>query len=419
MEDADLLESADPSREFAAAVGSRLREDRIELVERWLERITERVSLEPNRVFPSHALLDHVPVLLVGIAEYVADPARPITADSRVVAKAMELGELRHAQGFTEYEILKEFEIFGGVLFNHLSRLSAEMSGAGSDWAACAHRMFQALAVIQEASTTQYLQLMSARIQEREDRLRAFDRALTHELRNRIGAVLGASQLLEGLDLPETDRRRLAAVVARNAGGMHVILENLLELSRMDSDARQQRHVLLAGATAEAVRHLREMAAADRVTLAIEQALPAVEVNAPVVELAIANFVSNGIKYADPSSTDRWVRVTGELADDDTVVVRVRDNGIGVPPAARPRLFGRFFRVDAPGHASIDGTGLGLSIVRDAITAIGGRVWAEFPEEGGSEFCFALPVRRATDTSDAEPSSGAHRASPLRAPDKP
>jgi len=401
MEEVDLMEHADPSRAFAAAVGSRLRDDRIELVERWLERITERVTLAPNRVFPSQALLDHVPILLVGIADYVADPARPITADSKVVAKAMELGELRHDQGFTEYEILKEFEIFGGVLFNHLSRLSAEMSGNGTDWAACAHRMFQALAVIQEASTTQYLQLMSARIQEREDRLRAFDRALTHELRNRIGAVLGASQLLESLDLPADDRRRLASVVARNAGGMHVILENLLELSRMDSGSRQQRHVLLAGAANEAVRHLREMAGADRVVVAIDEALPAVEVNAPVVELAIANFVSNGIKYADPSSSDRWVRVSGELADDGSVVVRVRDNGIGVPPAARAKLFGRFFRVDAPGHTSVDGTGLGLSIVRDAITAIGGRVWAEFPEDGGSEFCFALPARRSTDTEGA------------------
>jgi signal transduction histidine kinase len=401
MNDADLMESADPSRAFAAAIGSRLRDDRIELVERWLERITERVALAPNRVFPSQALLDHVPILLVGIADYVADPARPITADSKVVAKAMELGELRHDQGFTEYEILKEFEIFGGVLFNHLSRLSGEMHGNGTDWAACAHRMFQALAVIQEASTTQYLQLMSARIQEREDRLRAFDRALTHELRNRIGAVLGASQLLESLDLPADDRRRLASVVARNAGGMHVILENLLELSRLDSGARQQRHVLLAGAATEAVRHLREMAGADRVIVSIDESLPAVEVNAPVVELAIANFVSNGIRYADPSSSDRWVRVSGEVADDGSVVVRVRDNGIGVPPAARPQLFGRFFRVDAPGHASIDGTGLGLSIVRDAVNAIGGRVWAEFPEEGGSEFSFSLPARRSTDIAGA------------------
>jgi two-component system sensor histidine kinase MprB len=73
----------------------------------------------------------------------------------------------------------------------------------------------------------------------------------------------------------------------------------------------------------------------------------------------------------------------------------VRDNGRGVAPSAREALFQRFFR--APGTPEIEGTGLGLSIVREVIHGSGGRTWAEFPDDGGSVFAFALPARRMED----------------------
>jgi signal transduction histidine kinase len=381
---------------LAAAVAFRVRNSRVELTERWLARITERVDLAPNRVFPTDQLLDHVPLLLMGIADHIEDPARTVAADSLVITKAMELGELRHDQGFTEYEILKEFEIFGGILFSFLSDLTEELHGDPAHWAVCSQRLFQAVSVVQQATATRYLQLMAAQVREREDRLQAFDRALTHELRNRIGAVLGASQLLEAFDLPDSDRRRLASVVARNVSGMRVVLDNLLELSRIGGATRQERHVLLPAAVAEAVRQLREMADADGIDIQIEE-LPPVEVNAAAFELALANLLSNAIKYADPSRPKRWVRISARDTSASELVITVRDNGLGVPPEARPRLFERFFRAHTDTRSNVEGTGLGLSIVREAIRELGGRIWAEFPDDGGSAFLFTIPARRATD----------------------
>jgi signal transduction histidine kinase len=381
---------------LAVAVASRVRNSRVELTERWLARISERVDVPPNRVFPTDQILDHVPLLLMGIADHIEDPARTVAADSVVITKAMELGELRHDQGFTEYEILKEFEIFGGILFSFLSDLTEELEGDPAQWAVCSQRLFQAVSVVQQATATRYLQLMASRVREREDRLQAFDRALTHELRNRIGAVLGAAQLLEAFDIPDSDRRRLASVVARNVSGMRVVLDNLLELSRVGGATRQERHVLLPAAAAEAVRQLREMADAERIDIQIED-LPPVEVNAAAVELALANLLSNAIKYADPSRPTRWVRISGSDNGASEVVITVRDNGLGVPPAARPRLFERFFRAHTDTTSTIDGTGLGLNIVREAIQELGGRIWAEFPDDGGSAFIFTVPARRETD----------------------
>src|SRR6266478_5185983 len=107
---------------LAGVLADRLSLARHELTEQWLDRIASRVSLEPNRVFPTDELLDHVPLLIDGVADYVKDPAAEIGIDMPVVAKAMELGELRHKQGFDAYEILKEYEFLGGILFEFFTR---------------------------------------------------------------------------------------------------------------------------------------------------------------------------------------------------------------------------------------------------------------------------------------------------------
>src|SRR6476660_7669088 len=107
---------------LAAVLADRLRKARNELTGRWLERISERVRLHPNRVFPTEELLDHVPLLIDGVADYLENPALAITGEIPVIAKAMELGELRYAQGFDEHELLKEYELFGSILYAFLSR---------------------------------------------------------------------------------------------------------------------------------------------------------------------------------------------------------------------------------------------------------------------------------------------------------
>jgi signal transduction histidine kinase len=118
------------------------------------------------------------------------------------------------------------------------------------------------------------------------------------------------------------------------------------------------------------------------------------------VELCLTNLISNAIKYADPDAPARWVEVGGELAAGEEsgpeVVVRVRDNGRGVPEDQRAGLFQRFFRAHEHSAQHINGTGLGLSIVRETVRAMGGRVWAEFPE-GGTVFAFTVPARRRTE----------------------
>jgi signal transduction histidine kinase len=392
---------------LAVTLAATLRSQRDALTSRWLVRIADRVNLTPNRIFPSDDLIDHVPLLLLGIADYIEDPKRPVLAETPVIAKAMELGALRHTQGFDEHQLLKEYEILGGILFQFLADSVDEIETecTRSELVMCAGRLFQAIAVIQQATTAQFLTLARAQIAEREDRLRTFNRTLTHELRNRIGAALGASQIMDMPDVDVAERQRLNGVVMRNVESMRVVLDNLLVLTGIQVDSRQQRHVHLPEAAQEAARQVRAAARAKNVDIRIDPLLPAVEVSAAAVELCLTNLLANAIKYSDPDASERWVAVRGRLETIDDVptevIVEVVDNGVGVPADARSRLFQRFFRAHEGAMPDVEGTGLGLSIVRDTVGGLGGRAWADFQDKG-STFAFSLPCRRQADATALE-----------------
>lgn len=389
---------------LAAALAARLRQSRDELVRRWLERIADRMAIHPNEVFPTGDLLDHVPLLVAGIADYVENPADEITADVPVVAKAMELGELRHAQGFDAHQILREYEVLGGVLFHFVSEAVRDVDQPcpPEELMVCAQRLFRAVAVIQQVTTTHFLRLADERVRLREEQLRGFDRALSHELKNRIGAIRGAVELLreEWIAADAAQRERFTDIIARNADEMQSVLADLLELSRIDTGEVQTRNVLLLDAAEEVARQLREFAAARDVKIHVAGDLPRVEVPGAAFELCLSNYLSNAVKYRDPAKSDSWVRVEGRVERNDEgceVVVSVWDNGLGVPEEVRPKLFDRFFRAHDQTATGEEGTGLGLAIVRETVESVGGRAWAEFPDGGETVFWLALPCAERDD----------------------
>ena len=393
-----------------AELSNHLRSSRVEIVERWLERISDRVAVTPGRIFPTDELLNHVPLLIDGIADYLGDEDNEFGAELPVSAKAMELGALRHAQGFDAYEILKEYEILSGIIFTRFASIidgltpPRSASSLTDSW----QRVSHAIELIRQATVTHFLRLSAERVNEREERLRRFNRMVSHELKNRVGALQGAAKMLGEPWLDGEERERFHQMIATNADGLLRVLRDLESLSRIDSDSRQRRNVLLPDVAQEVVRQLRDVATARGVTVEIDPALPAVEVDAAAVELCLTNYVSNALKYSDPAKAERWVTITAQLRSDSDaggeLAVCVRDNGLGVPRNARQRLFEQFYRADHGTVTGAEGSGLGLSIVRDTVASLGGNAWADFPGVG-SAFYFSLPSRRAEDASAA----GTHR----------
>jgi signal transduction histidine kinase len=389
---------------IAGSVAARMRNSSDELAARWLERIAARVQLEPTRIFPTEELLNHVPVLMVGIADYLENPSDEISADIPVIAKAMELGELRFSQGFDASEILKEYEILGGVLFTFAAGVLSESSVEASpdDTLLCCHRLFRALSVIEQATAGQYLRIMAEQVNEREERLRRFSRMITHELKNRVGATLGAGELLQEEWLGDEERLRFAGMITANAKEIQQVLEDLAMLSRIDGERRRQRNIHLPEAVAEVSQHLRCPTIARQVEIRTMGRIPTVEVNAAAVELCLSNYLSNAVKYSDPDKRKRWAEVSAGLEEAPgtesgwELVVRVRDNGRGVPEDRREGLFQRFHRAHQDDQR-VTGMGLGLNLVQETMESLGGRAWAELDQAEGALFAFAMPCRREAD----------------------
>ncbi|MFL5480926.1 MAG: ATP-binding protein [Gemmatimonadaceae bacterium] len=395
--------------QLAAILSDRLRTAKQELVTQWLNRITARVAISSKRVFPTHELLNHVPLLIEGIAGYLKRPERDIDAKAPVVAKAMELGALRHAQGFDAYEILKEYEMLGEIIFGFLADTSETVPGdyARRDFLICWQRLAQAMELIRQATMSHFLRLSDGQVNERESRLRKFNRTVAHELKNRINAISAASAALSQEWVPPSERKEFEEIIAKNSRGLEKTLGSLESLSRTQADSRHCRNVLLPEAANEAVRELADAANAKGVDVRIADDLPPIEVDAAVVELALMNYVSNGIKYSDTGKQQKWVSISAAVEAPNTehdreVVIRVADNGIGIPADRREQLFREFYRAHDETVTDAAGTGLGLSIVREAVEAIGGRAWAEFPENQGSVFAFSVPSRRREDLRRAE-----------------
>lgn len=396
---------------LAAVLARRLRSSREELVGRWLERISARVTLDRNEIFPTQAILDHVPLLVDGIADYLEDPAEEISADMPVVGKAMELGEMRHAQGFDAYQILKEYEILGGVLFDFLINTADEIDEpcTRGELLVCGHRVFRSVVIIQQFTTMHFLRMAEERVKEREERLRSFNRAVSHELKNQIGAANGAAAMLRDESIVKEPAMvgKFLSIIATNLTAMNRTLGQLAELSRLHRAELKTSNVLLPQAAEEVKRQLREFAEERDVTVELADDLPEIEVPAAAIELALTNYISNAVKYRDPGEAERWVRVDADIREDGNghseLHLYVSDNGLGVPESARDRLFARYFRAHDETVTGEEGSGLGLSLVRDAIESLDGRTWVEFPEKG-SRFGLAIPCEQIS--AEGRPGEG-------------
>jgi hypothetical protein len=103
--------------DFGDLIGARMRIEHQQLAARWFTRLLDLVPVDARDVFPTESLLDHVPALIVEISHYVCQPqAEAIASNTAILKKASELGALRHAQRASLHQVLREYQLLGGVL---------------------------------------------------------------------------------------------------------------------------------------------------------------------------------------------------------------------------------------------------------------------------------------------------------------
>jgi two-component system phosphate regulon sensor histidine kinase PhoR len=234
-----------------------------------------------------------------------------------------------------------------------------------------------------------------------ESMRRDFVANASHELRTPIAAVQSATETLRTAALSDSRAAmRFIDIIDRNAQRLRSLLEDMLELSKLESNEfRLKRERVELGSVVPIVLALfRERAEKKGVQLQAE--LPpeptAIEGDARALEHVLSNLVDNAVKYC-PGGTRVVVRA---VADGARVRLVVTDTGPGIPSEHLPRIFERFYRVDAGRSRELGGTGLGLSIVKHMVEAMRGKVSAESQVGKGSTFSMSLPAARAED-SDA------------------
>ncbi|MCO8275013.1 PAS domain S-box protein [Actinoplanes sp. TRM 88003] len=236
--------------------------------------------------------------------------------------------------------------------------------------------------------------------QEREqvERLRQLDRMkdelsalVIHELRNPVGVIKAYTEVL--LDSPGLAgaERKHATVVDRTTRHLQGLVDDLLDLARLDAG-----HIsidpapMAADGVLHEVLHSHHLSAAAkglRLNAAIK---PELEVLADPQRLrqALDNLISNAVKYTPDGGT-----VTIDAGHHgDNVVITISDTGIGIPAEQYPHLFSRFFRASNAQKSGIKGTGLGLAVTKAIIDAHGGTLTARPAAGGGTEFSLTLPT---------------------------
>jgi len=215
----------------------------------------------------------------------------------------------------------------------------------------------------------------------------------SHELRTPVAAVRSATETLRSGALEDPVAAiRFVDIIERNAMRLQSLVEDMLELSKLESnELKVKRERVDLGSVVPIVLALfRERAEKKgvRLTADLSPDASAVEGDPRALEHVLSNLVDNAVKYCPPGTS---VRVSAAKLDEDRVHLVVSDTGPGIPAEHLPRVFERFYRVDAGRSRELGGTGLGLSIVKHMVETMGGKVAVESQLGRGSTFTVTLP----------------------------
>jgi signal transduction histidine kinase len=406
------------SEGFCEFIAQRIQGQQTELSARWLDRLNALLAVSVFEVFPSEQLLDHVPALIHEIGQYLCAPDdQEIAANTAVIEKAREFGMLRYQQQASVHQLLREYDILGGILESFVAE-ETERVGSQPSAGACfqaMRRITHAVRILMQATVDTFVEQHTATLERQKRTLENFNRMAGHELRTPTATLMFAVDLLDTGQVAATNRPQLIRTIRRNAQRLVDLVEALqrLALAEGAADGPTKQVVELTAAIQEAARQLREMAQSRGVEVRIQPDLPEIVVDAARFELVMLNLLSNAIKYSDPSKAERFVAVTlePERSDGSHITLCVRDNGLGVPKDAVGAIFDRFFRahVDRDKELGIEGTGLGLAIVLECVRALNGSIACESKPGEGSAFFLRLPVQKLPAPTTERTTSSRHR----------
>ena len=350
-----------------------------------LQRMTEQLA---SRL----AALEQEDVLLSAVIESLNEAVVAVDARrqvARINEAARRLLGIRADVPFSADLLARERQLRDALATAMAGRAvdAVELSLGGRTVALTARPLARGGAVLAAFDLTELRRLETIR--------RDFVANVSHELKTPLTVIGGFAETLADPSVASADRERFVETIVANVRRMQRIVDDLLDLSRIESGGwvPQPTGVDVAAAAADAMLPCRDGARDKGVTLDIDVPADAATAMADptAVRQVVANLVENAIRY-----TPRGGRVTvfAERAPEG-VWIGVRDTGVGIPLEHLPRIFERFYRVDPARSREAGGTGLGLSIVRHLAEAHGGRVRADSTLGRGTSVAALFPDARS------------------------
>lgn len=230
---------------------------------------------------------------------------------------------------------------------------------------------------------------------ERENLRREFSANVSHELKTPLTSISGFAEIIQDGIVQGEDVQKFAGRIYREAQRLIQLVEDTIKISQLDEGENpyEWKKVDAYAVVKNVCGNLRDIAAKRNVHLFIDGEKLIFCTVKPILEEVIYNLCDNGIKYNREDGT-----VSIHLQElKDSVEIRVKDNGIGIPREDCGRVFERFYRVDKSHSKAIGGTGLGLSIVKHGVTFLGGTLKMLSEEGKGTEIIMTFPKERKSD----------------------
>ena len=238
--------------------------------------------------------------------------------------------------------------------------------------------------------------------------------AVTHDIRTPLTSIKASVTTLldelrgetydgQAVALGDESRHEMLEVIDEESDRLNRFVEGLIELARIEAGELRLR--LRWGAVDEvvaaALTRAEPLTRNHRINVELEDELPVVRVDPHAVAEVVYTLVDNAAKYSPPGTT---IRVAAARAGDEMIRIAVEDQGQGIPPDIRERVFDKFFRATRDGDAGgvrPAGSGMGLAIARGIVEAHGGRIRVEGRAEGtGARVVFTLPISDEDTVAD-------------------
>lgn len=213
---------------------------------------------------------------------------------------------------------------------------------------------------------------------------------VSHELKTPLTIIIGALKVAASGDTTLEELKELLSDAVTSAESLSAMLDNLLELSRYQSNSLSLHttQTQIEPVIQAIVQKLQNKLGLHRLAVDVPSGLPETMIDAMRIERVLHNLIDNAMKYSPDGGE---VRIFGRQQGTQ-LVIGVSDQGIGIPPEGQRRLFQSFQRLEVQEKYNIAGVGLGLRVCRILVEAHGGKIWVESEPGKGSTFYVTLPT---------------------------